>query len=95
MVLSKAAIQRSIQTCNLSFCSALTTELCVCVCFQLGTVDEDSLEDCYSQTLSSNKLLCQVLLKLTLQRRGCYRARVSYQDQLLSNGEFDIIVLSG
>lgn len=62
---------------------------------QLGTVDDDSLEEYYSKSVSSNKQLCQVLLKLTLRKKGCFRARISYTDLPLSNGEFDIIVLSG
>ncbi|KAG7282457.1 hypothetical protein CRUP_018174, partial [Coryphaenoides rupestris] len=49
------------------------------------------LEKCYSKSVSSNQQLCQVLFKLTLRRRGCFRARLSYQQQPLSNGEFDII----
>lgn len=62
---------------------------------QLGTVDDDGLEDYYGKSVSLNKQQCQVLLKLTLRRTGCFRTRISYKDQLLSNGEFDIIVLSG
>ncbi|KAF0044452.1 hypothetical protein F2P81_003610 [Scophthalmus maximus] len=60
----------------------------------LGTVDDDSLEGCYSKSVSLNKQQCQVLLRLTLRKTGCFRARISYKDQPLSNGEFDIIVLS-
>lgn len=63
--------------------------------FQLGTVDDDSLEGFYSKSVSLNKQQCQVLLRLTLRKTGCFRARISYKDQPLSNGEFDIIVLSG
>lgn len=62
---------------------------------QLGTVDDDSLEEYYSKSVSLNKQQCQVLLRLTLRRTGCFRARISYKDQPLSNGEFDIIVLNG
>ena len=62
---------------------------------QLGTVEDDSPEEYYSKSVSSNKQQCQVLLKLTLRRKGCFRARLSYMQQPLSNGEFDIIVLSG
>lgn len=60
----------------------------------LGTVDDENLEDCYSKSVSLNKPQCQVLLRLTLRKTGCFRARISYKDQPLSNGEFDIIVLS-
>ncbi|XP_058604501.1 apoptosis-resistant E3 ubiquitin protein ligase 1 isoform X3 [Onychostoma macrolepis] len=60
----------------------------------LGTVDEESSDDCYSTSVSSNKPQCQVLMKLTFRKKGCFRACISYRDQPLSNGEFDIIVLS-
>ncbi|KAF3844778.1 hypothetical protein F7725_007941 [Dissostichus mawsoni] len=59
----------------------------------LGTGDDDSLEEYYSKSVTLNKQQCQVLLKLTLRKTGCFRARISYTDQPLSNGEFDIIVL--
>ena len=62
---------------------------------QLGTVDDDSLEGYYSKSVTLNKQQCQVMLRLTLRKTGCFRARISYKDQQLSNGEFDIIVLSG
>lgn len=62
---------------------------------QLGTVDDDNVDDYYSKSVSLNKQQCQVLLRLTLRKTGCFRARISYKDQPLSNGEFDIIVLSG
>lgn len=67
----------------------------ICLFLQLGTVDDDSLEEYYSKSVSLNKQQCQVLLRLTLRRTGCFRTRISYKDQLLSNGEFDIIVLNG
>ncbi|XP_061751046.1 apoptosis-resistant E3 ubiquitin protein ligase 1 isoform X1 [Nerophis ophidion] len=60
----------------------------------LGTVDDDSMEGHYSKTVTLNKQQCQVLMKLTLWKTGCFRARISYLDQPLSNGEFDIIVLN-
>ncbi|KAM9355822.1 apoptosis-resistant E3 ubiquitin protein ligase 1 [Pholidichthys leucotaenia] len=60
----------------------------------LGTADDDSLDDFYSKSVSVNKQQCQVLLRLILRKTGCFRARISYKEQLLSNGEFDIIVLS-
>lgn len=62
---------------------------------QLGTVDDESLDEYYSKSVSLNKQQCQVLLRLTLRRTGCFRTRISHKDQLLSNGEFDVIVLSG
>ncbi|KAF7201944.1 transcript variant X1 [Nothobranchius furzeri] len=62
--------------------------------FQLGTVDDDGVEDFCSKSVLLNKQQCQVLLRLTLRKTGCFRARISYKDQPLSNGEFDIIVLS-
>uniref|UniRef100_A0A8C9VRM0 Apoptosis-resistant E3 ubiquitin protein ligase 1 n=1 Tax=Scleropages formosus TaxID=113540 RepID=A0A8C9VRM0_SCLFO len=58
------------------------------------SLDDDGSEDYYSQSVSSNRQLCQVQLRLTLRKKGCFRARISYQNQPLSNGEFDIIVLS-
>lgn len=62
---------------------------------QLGTTDDDNLDEFYSKSVSLNKQQCQVLLRLTLRRTGCFRARISYKDQPLSNGEFDVIVLNG
>lgn len=58
-------------------------------------MDDDSVDEFYSKSVSLNKQQCQVLLRLTLRRTGCFRARISYKDQPLSNGEFDIIVLNG
>lgn len=58
-------------------------------------MDDDSLEDYYSQSVTLNKQQCQVLLKLTLRKTGCFRAHISYKDEPLSNGEFNIIILSG
>uniref|UniRef100_A0AAQ4NWB8 HECT-type E3 ubiquitin transferase n=1 Tax=Gasterosteus aculeatus aculeatus TaxID=481459 RepID=A0AAQ4NWB8_GASAC len=60
----------------------------------LGTADDGGLEEHYSKSVTLNKQQCQVLLRLTLRKTGCFRARISYKDQPLSNGEFDIIVLS-
>ncbi|KAM9786406.1 apoptosis-resistant E3 ubiquitin protein ligase 1 isoform X1 [Syngnathus typhle] len=60
----------------------------------LGTVDDDSMEGFFSKAVSLNKQQCQVLMKLTLWKTGCFRARIAYMDQPLSNGEFDIIVLN-
>uniref|UniRef100_A0A6Q2ZK98 HECT-type E3 ubiquitin transferase n=1 Tax=Esox lucius TaxID=8010 RepID=A0A6Q2ZK98_ESOLU len=62
--------------------------------YSLGTGDEENLEDYYSKSVLSNKQQCQILLKITLKKKGCFRARISYNDLPLSNGEFDIIVLS-
>lgn len=62
---------------------------------QLGTIDDDNVDEFYKKSVSLNKQQCQVLLRLTLRRTGCFRARISYKDQPLSNGEFDIIVLNG
>ncbi|XP_073688701.1 apoptosis-resistant E3 ubiquitin protein ligase 1 isoform X2 [Garra rufa] len=59
----------------------------------LGTVEESS-DDCYSTSVSLNKPQCQVLMRLTFRKKGCFRACISYRNQPLSNGEFDIIVLS-
>uniref|UniRef100_A0A8C7Y7T8 Apoptosis-resistant E3 ubiquitin protein ligase 1 n=1 Tax=Oryzias sinensis TaxID=183150 RepID=A0A8C7Y7T8_9TELE len=60
----------------------------------LGISEDDSQEDFYSKSVSLNKQQCQVLLRMTLRKTGCFRACISYKDQPLSNGEFDIIVLS-
>ncbi|XP_067312109.1 apoptosis-resistant E3 ubiquitin protein ligase 1 isoform X2 [Pseudorasbora parva] len=61
----------------------------------LGTVEEEeSSDDCYSTSVSLNKPQCQVLMRLTFRKKGCFRACISYRDQPLNNGEFDIIVLS-
>lgn len=60
----------------------------------LGTADDEKLDDCFTKSVSLNKPQCQVLLRLTLKKTGCFRARIAYEDQPLSNGEFDIIVLS-
>lgn len=69
--------------------------ICVVLVFQLGTVDDDSVDDYYTKSVTLNKQQCQVLLRLIVRKTGCFRARISYKDQPLSNGEFDIIVLSG
>lgn len=58
-------------------------------------MDDDSVEDYYNKSVTLNKQQCQVLLRLIVRKTGCFRARISYKEQLLSNGEFDIIVLSG
>jgi len=57
--------------------------------------EEESSDDCYSTSVSLNKPQCQVLMRLNFRKKGCFRACISYRDQPLSNGEFDIIVLSG
>ena len=44
--------------------------------------------------MTSNRQTCQVFLRLTLHSRGCFHACISYQNQPINNGEFDIIVLS-
>lgn len=75
--------------------AGMNSSIFLCLFLQLGTVDDDSVEGHYSKSVSLNKQQCQVLLRLTLRRSGCFRTRISYKEQLLSNGEFDIIVLSG
>lgn len=45
--------------------------------------------------MTSNRQTCQVFLRLTLHSRGCFHACISYQNQPINNGEFDMIVLSG
>ncbi|XP_028676969.1 apoptosis-resistant E3 ubiquitin protein ligase 1 isoform X1 [Erpetoichthys calabaricus] len=60
----------------------------------LDTQDEERSGDYFFKSVVSNKQLYQVLLKLTLLKKGCFRVCISYQNQTISNGEFDIIVLS-
>lgn len=83
------------RSCSWPLAPRMKSSVFLCLILQLGTVDDDSLEEFYSKSVSLNKQQCQVLLRLTLRRTGCFRTRISYKDQLLSNGEFDIIVLSG
>lgn len=65
------------------------------VFLKLGLGEEESSEDYYNTSVTFNKLQCQVLMRLTFKKKGCFRACISYKDQPLNNGEFDIIVLSG
>ena len=44
--------------------------------------------------MKSNRQTFQVFLRLTLHSWGCFHAYISYQNQPINNGEFDIIVLS-
>ncbi|KAA0711485.1 Apoptosis-resistant E3 ubiquitin protein ligase 1 [Triplophysa tibetana] len=60
----------------------------------LGPGEEESSEEYYNTSVSFNKPQCQVLMKLTFRKKGCFRACISYKDLPLNNGEFDIIVLS-
>lgn len=61
---------------------------------ELGTQNEENPENYYSKSVLSSKLQCQVLLRLTVRKKGCFHACISYHNQPISNGEFDIIVLS-
>ncbi|KAL7992563.1 hypothetical protein Chor_016819 [Crotalus horridus] len=61
---------------------------------ELGPQEEEPSDILFEKSVMSNQQTCQVFLRLTLLRRGCFRACISYQNQPISNGEFDIIVLS-
>ncbi|KAG5215695.1 hypothetical protein JEQ12_001271 [Ovis aries] len=45
-------------------------------------------------SVTSNPQTFWVFLQLTLNYRGCFHACISYQNQPINRGEFDIIVLS-
>lgn len=60
---------------------------------ELGTHENEISDVLFNKTISSNKTMCLVLLNLTLWRRGCFRVSIKYWDQLIGNGEFDIIIL--
>ncbi|XP_055496102.1 apoptosis-resistant E3 ubiquitin protein ligase 1 isoform X2 [Leucoraja erinacea] len=60
---------------------------------ELGTHENEISDVLFNKTISSNKTMCLVLLNLTLWRRGCFRISIKYWDQLIGNGEFDIIIL--
>lgn len=61
---------------------------------QLGPPEEESTGVSFEKSVTSNRQTCQVFLRLTLHSRGCFHACISYQNQPINNGEFDIIVLS-
>ncbi|XP_025056811.1 apoptosis-resistant E3 ubiquitin protein ligase 1 isoform X7 [Alligator sinensis] len=61
---------------------------------ELGPQEEESSDVLFEKSVMSNRQTCQVFLRLTLHRRGCFHACISYQNQPISNGDFDIIVLS-
>lgn len=61
---------------------------------ELGPQEEEPSDILFEKSVVSNRQTCQVFLRLTLLRRGCFRACISYRNQPISNGEFDIIVLS-
>uniref|UniRef100_A0A7M4E9K5 Apoptosis resistant E3 ubiquitin protein ligase 1 n=1 Tax=Crocodylus porosus TaxID=8502 RepID=A0A7M4E9K5_CROPO len=61
---------------------------------ELGPQEEESSDVLFEKSVVSNRQTCQVFLRLTLHRRGCFHACISYQNQPISNGDFDIIVLS-
>nr|XP_012597536.1 apoptosis-resistant E3 ubiquitin protein ligase 1 isoform X3 [Microcebus murinus] len=61
---------------------------------ELGPQEEESTDVSFEKSVTSNRQTCQVFLRLTLHSRGCFRACISYQNQPINNGEFDIIVLS-
>uniref|UniRef100_A0A8C2PD55 Apoptosis resistant E3 ubiquitin protein ligase 1 n=1 Tax=Capra hircus TaxID=9925 RepID=A0A8C2PD55_CAPHI len=61
---------------------------------ELGPPEEESTGVSFEKSVTSNRQTCQVFLRLTLHSRGCFHACISYQNQPINNGEFDIIVLS-
>eukprot|EP00069_Balaena_mysticetus_P016876 bmy_10174T0 len=61
---------------------------------ELGPPEEESAGVSFEKSVTSNRQTCQVFLRLTLHSRGCFHACISYQNQPINNGEFDIIVLS-
>ncbi|XP_070106275.1 apoptosis-resistant E3 ubiquitin protein ligase 1 isoform X6 [Equus przewalskii] len=61
---------------------------------ELGPQEEESTGVSFEKSVTSNRQTCQVFLRLTLHSRGCFHACISYQNQPINNGEFDIIVLS-
>ncbi|XP_042714458.2 apoptosis-resistant E3 ubiquitin protein ligase 1 isoform X3 [Chrysemys picta bellii] len=61
---------------------------------ELGPQEEEISGVLFEKSVVSNRQTCQVFLRLTLHRRGCFHACISYQTQPISNGDFDIIVLS-
>uniref|UniRef100_A0A6I8NVI9 HECT-type E3 ubiquitin transferase n=1 Tax=Ornithorhynchus anatinus TaxID=9258 RepID=A0A6I8NVI9_ORNAN len=61
---------------------------------ELGPQEEESPGAWFETSVTSNRQTCQVLVRLTVNRQGCFQACISYQNQPISNGKFDIIVLS-
>ncbi|NXY43972.1 AREL1 ligase, partial [Ceuthmochares aereus] len=61
---------------------------------ELGPQEEESSDVVFETSVVSNRQTCEVFFRLTLHCRGCFHACISYQNQPISNGDFDIIVLS-
>ncbi|XP_057228810.1 apoptosis-resistant E3 ubiquitin protein ligase 1 isoform X2 [Malurus melanocephalus] len=61
---------------------------------ELGPQEEESSDVVFEKSVVSNRQTCEVFFRLTLHSRGCFHACISYQNQPISNGDFDIIVLS-
>nr|XP_014341342.1 PREDICTED: apoptosis-resistant E3 ubiquitin protein ligase 1 [Latimeria chalumnae] len=62
--------------------------------YKLDSLEDERSEVLLDKSVVSNRQTCQVLLRLTLRKRGCFHACISYQNQPIGNGEFDIIVLT-
>ncbi|XP_074005153.1 apoptosis-resistant E3 ubiquitin protein ligase 1 isoform X2 [Numenius arquata] len=62
--------------------------------YELGPQEEESSDVVFEKSVVSNRQTCEVFFRLTLHCRGCFHACISYQNQPISNGDFDIIVLS-
>lgn len=45
--------------------------------------------------ISYDAALRQVVISTILTEEGCYKAKVTYQGQLLRGGDFNIVVLNG
>eukprot|EP00062_Callorhinchus_milii_P022263 gi/632979857/ref/XP_007906708.1/ PREDICTED: apoptosis-resistant E3 ubiquitin protein ligase 1 isoform X2 [Callorhinchus milii] len=61
---------------------------------ELGLPENETSDALFENSISSSKMTCQVFLNFTLWVRGCFRASITYWDQLIANGEFNIIVLT-
>ncbi|KAM6254069.1 apoptosis-resistant E3 ubiquitin protein ligase 1 isoform 3-T3 [Spheniscus humboldti] len=61
---------------------------------ELGPQEEESSDVVFEKSVVSNRQTCEVFFRLTLHCKGCFHACISYQNQPISNGDFDIIVLS-
>ena len=61
---------------------------------ELGPLEKESTGVPFVKSVTSKWQTFRVFLRLTLHSRGCFHAYISYRNQPINNGEFDIIVLS-
>ena len=61
---------------------------------ELGPLEKESTGVSFVKSVTSKRQTFRVFLRLTLHSRGCFHAYISYRNQPINNGEFDIIVLS-